>query len=110
MSKKKVLIVAALLVAGGAAIAVSAPGQRLQDRMMDRWHHGGGPGMGPGLGGFGGNWRGDLTREAFDEKVRERFARFDTNSDGVIDIAEIEAALAKAREPSPRPPPSSRGP
>ena len=92
MSKKKVLIVAALLVAGGAAIAVSAPGQRLQDRMMDRWGHGGGPGgglgMGPGMGGFGGHWRGELTRNSFDEKVRERFARFDTNSDGVIDVAE----------------------
>jgi len=96
MSKKKVLIVAAILVAGGAAIAVSAPGQRLHDRMMDRWSHGGGAGMGPGMGGFAGNWRGDLTREAFDEKVRERFARFDANSDGAIDVAEIEAALAKA--------------
>ena len=100
MSKKKVLIVGALLGAGGAAIAVSPPGQRLQDRMMDRWSHGGGPGgglgMGPGMGGFGGHWRGELTRDSFDEKVRERFARFDTNSDGVIDIAEIEAALAKA--------------
>ena len=100
MSKKKVFIVAAILVAGGAAIAVSAPGQRLQDRMMERWSHGGGPGMGrgmgPGMGLLGGNWRGDVTREAFDEKVRERFARFDTNSDGAIDIAEIEAALSKA--------------
>lgn len=96
MSKKKVLIVAAILVAGGAAIAVSAPGQRLHDRMMDRWSHGGGAGMGLGMGGFAGNWRGDLTREAFDEKVRERFARFDANSDGAIDVAEIETALAKA--------------
>ncbi|MEO8651208.1 MAG: hypothetical protein ABI391_02830 [Hyphomicrobiaceae bacterium] len=96
MSKKKVLIVAAILVAGGAAIAVSAPGQRLQDRMMNRWGHGGGLGMNPGMGGFAGDWRGDLTRAAFDEKVRERFARFDANSDGVIDVAEIEAALAKA--------------
>jgi Ca2+-binding EF-hand superfamily protein len=98
MSKKKVLAIAAVLVAGGAAIALSAPGQRLQDRFMDRWSHGGGPGMGlgMGLGGFGGHWRGDLTREAFDEKVRERFARFDLNSDGVIDVTEIEAALTKA--------------
>lgn len=96
MSKKKVFIVAAILVAGGAAIAVSAPGQRLHDRMMDRWSHGGGQGMGPGMGLFGGNWRGDLTRKSFDEKVREQFARFDTNSDGMIDVAEIEAALAKA--------------
>jgi len=92
MSKKKVLIAAAILIAGGAAIAVSAPGQRLQDRMMDRWSHGGGHGPGMGLMGFG---RGDITRAEFDEKVRERFARFDANSDGIIDIAEIEAALAK---------------
>jgi Ca2+-binding EF-hand superfamily protein len=94
MSKKKVLIAAAILVAGGAAIAVSAPGQRLHDRMMDRWSHDRGHGPGMGLMGFG---RGEITREAFDEKVRERFARFDANSDGVIDSAEIEAALAKHR-------------
>jgi Ca2+-binding EF-hand superfamily protein len=93
MSKKKVLVVAAILIAGGAAIAVSAPGERLRERMTDRWSHGEGRGM--HLGGFG-PWRGPLTREAFDEKVRERFARFDANSDGVIDVAEIEAALAKA--------------
>ncbi len=93
MSKKKVLIVAAVLLAGGAAIAVSAPGQRLHDRMMDRWSHGGhGPGM---MGGFMGLGRGEITRADFDAKVRERFARFDLNSDGVVDVAEIEAALAK---------------
>src|SRR5690606_2497866 len=92
MSKKKVLIAAAILIAGGAAIAVSAPGQRLHDRMMDRWSHDRGHGLGMGLMGFG---RGEITREAFDEKVRERFARFDANSDGIIDVAEIEAALAK---------------
>jgi Ca2+-binding EF-hand superfamily protein len=94
MSKKKVLIAAAVLIAGGAAIAVSAPGQRLQDRMMDRWSHGGGHGLGMGLMGFG---RGEITRTEFDEKVRERFARFDANSDGIIDAAEIEAAIAKRK-------------
>lgn len=94
MSKKKVLIAAAILIAGGAAIAVSAPGQRLHDRMMDRWSHDRGHGLGMGLMGFG---RGEITREAFDEKVRERFARFDANSDGIIDVAEIEAALAKRK-------------
>lgn len=93
MSKRKVLIIAAVLVAGGAAIAVSAPGHR-HGGMMDRWAHGN-ERMGPGLGLMGG-WRGDITRDRFDEKVRERFARFDTNSDGVIDVAEIEAALQKA--------------
>jgi Ca2+-binding EF-hand superfamily protein len=94
MSKKKVLIAAAILVAGGAAIAVSAPGQRLHDRMMDRWSHDRGHGLGMGLMGFG---RGDITRAAFDEKVRERFARFDVNSDGIIDASEIEAGLAKRK-------------
>jgi Ca2+-binding EF-hand superfamily protein len=92
MSKKKVLIAAAILIAGGAAIAVSAPGQRLHDHMMDRWSHGRGHGPGMGLMGFG---RGEITRAAFDERVRERFARFDANSDGVIDAGEIEAALTK---------------
>lgn len=94
MSTKKILIAAAILVAGGAAIAVSAPGERMRERMADRWVHGEGPGF--RLGGFGGHWRGPLTRESFDEKVRERFARFDANSDGAVDVAEIEAALAKA--------------
>jgi Ca2+-binding EF-hand superfamily protein len=96
MSKKKIAVVAALLVAGGAAIAISAPGQRMHDRMMDRWSHGG-PGFGHdlGMGPFDGGWKGSLTREDFDQKVRERFARFDANSDGVVDAAEIEAALAQ---------------
>lgn len=97
MSKKKVLIVAAALVAGGAAIAVSAPGHRghgMGGGMMDPWFQGEGRhGM-----GFAGRWGRELTREAFDEKARERFARFDLNSDGVVDVAEIEAALAKSAQ------------
>jgi Ca2+-binding EF-hand superfamily protein len=92
-----VLIVAAVLVAGGAAIAISAPGHRghgMGGGMMDRWMHGEGR-QGFGLGGLGGRWGGEMTRDAFDAKVRERFARFDLNSDGIVDVAEIEAALAK---------------
>lgn len=95
MSKKKVLIAAAVLLAGGAAIAVSAPGHRghgMGGGMMDRWMQDDGR---QGLGHFGGRFGREMTRSAFDEKVRERFARFDLNSDGVVDIAEIEAALAK---------------
>lgn len=98
MSKKKVLIVAAILVAGGAAIAVSAPGDRghgMGGGMMDRWFQGEGR---QGFGPFGGRWGRDMTREAFDAKVRERFAGFDLNSDGVVDASEIEAALAKGRD------------
>lgn len=96
MSKRKVLIAAAVLIAGGAAIAVSAPGDRghnMGGGMMDRWMGEGRHGL--GLGGLSGGWGRELTRESFDEKVRERFARFDLNSDGAIDMTEIEAALAK---------------
>jgi Ca2+-binding EF-hand superfamily protein len=98
MSRRKVLIVAAILVAGGAAIAVSAPGYRghgMGGGGMDRWLDGDGR-HGFGTGYFTGRWGRELTRQAFDEKVRERFARFDLNSDGAVDVAEIEAALAKA--------------
>jgi Ca2+-binding EF-hand superfamily protein len=98
MSKKKLLIAAAILIAGGTAIAVSAPGHRghgMGGGMIDRWFQDEGR-HGLGMGRFAGRWGGELTREAFDEKVRERFARFDLNSDGVIDVAEIEAALTKS--------------
>ena len=97
MSKKKIFVIAAVLVAGGAAIAVSAPGHRMHGGMMDRWMGGDRHEMGLGLG-MGGGWRSTLTREQFDAKVRERFARLDANSDGAIDVAEIEAALAKGAD------------
>lgn len=48
-------------------------------------------GHGPmrGMGGRG------MTKEQFDTRTRERFARLDKNSDGVIDKAEMEAAVAE---------------
>lgn len=93
MSKKKtVLIALGLLAAAGAVAAVSAQGFR--------GHHGRhmGPGMGPGMDlgeGMGGGWRGrgPLTKDVFDTRTRERFAAIDKNSDGVLDVAEIEAYM-----------------
>lgn len=97
MSKKVITLVAAgLLATAGAAVAISQTGM---------------PGMGPmgghhrkhgdmlgDDGGFGGGFRGrfggSLTKDEYDARTRERFARLDKNNDGVIDAAEIEAALA----------------
>lgn len=101
MSKRKVLLIAGVLVAGGAAIAYAASGYRGGHGMMgggvfEEWLHGG-EGAGQGPGGWKGRLGKSITRETFDGKVREVFARFDTNSDGAVDAAEIEAGLAKQR-------------
>lgn len=92
MSKRKtVLIIAgALLTVVSAVAAISAPG--------DRGHR-----MGPMFGGWGdgamggkGRWsRQPMTEAEFDANTRARFARLDSNSDGVVDASEIEAALAQ---------------
>lgn len=88
MSTKKIVLVAVgLLVAAGAVAAVAAQGHRggwHGDRMM--FGEDGGHGM---RGRFGRA----LTKDEFDARTRERFARLDKNADGVIDAAEIEAAI-----------------
>lgn len=98
-SKKKIAIAAGLLVGLGAVATVAAQGYR------GGWHHGGrgmGPGDQMGMGQPGdGDMRGrgwfnrSLTKDEFEGRTRERFARLDKNSDGVIDAAEIEAALTE---------------
>lgn len=96
MSKKKTILIAVgILAAVGAVAAVSAQGHRGQ------WRHGltqFGEGDGFGLGGYGGGgmrgrFGGSLTKDEFDARTRERFARLDRNSDGVVDAAEFEAAM-----------------
>ncbi len=104
-SKKKVIVGVALVALAGAAATVAAQGHR-EWRRGGYGHDGGmGHGMGMGLGmgpatgeGDGmGQMRGrgmfgrDLTKDAFDAQLRERFARLDKNSDGILDAAEIEA-------------------
>jgi Ca2+-binding EF-hand superfamily protein len=96
MSKKKIiLLVAGALAALGAIAAVSAQGHRggrdgghefgMQDPTgADRM----------GRQGFMQRFRGPLTQDEFDTRTRERFARLDKNSDGILDASEIEAAFS----------------
>lgn len=63
-----------------------------------------GPGDGGGMWGHGGlrgmrEWfkRRPPSADEFDARTRERFARLDRNSDGVIDATEIEAAIVSGR-------------
>lgn len=89
MSKKKiVLAVAGVALVAGAAAAVSAPGHR------DGWGHGSMM-RDDAFGGMGkGGWfRGSVSKEQFDTRTRERFARFDKNGDNVIDPSEMEAVI-----------------
>jgi Ca2+-binding EF-hand superfamily protein len=90
MSRKKIALAAVgVLVVAGAAAAVSAPGHRdgWRDRAM----------MGDDIvgGGFGkrGWFHRTVTKDQFDTRTRERFARFDKNGDNVIDPAEMEAVI-----------------
>jgi Ca2+-binding EF-hand superfamily protein len=93
MSKKRTIaIAAALLATVGAVAAISAPGRR-------GGHHGEDQ-MGLGMDGDhdgrrGWFRRGPLTGEEMDARIRERFARIDKNSDGVIDTAEAETATVE---------------
>jgi Ca2+-binding EF-hand superfamily protein len=114
VSKRQKIILAMLgLAAIGGVVAIAAPGPHRwhgdasfhavkgEGRFEGMW----GGDMGPGgYGGFGHEgrrgWfgRGDVTQDEADARARERFARIDRNSDGVLDRAEIEAALAEARD------------
>lgn len=106
MSRKTIAIAAGVLLTAGAVAAV-AQGHRGWrggdgDMMMPGMGRGMGDGMGMGMehqdgmgrGGFMQRWRG-MSATDHDTRTRERFARFDRNSDGVIDAAEVEAALAE---------------
>ena len=97
MSRRTVWIIAGVLVVAGAAASIAAVGHRegrfggrgMMDHMdfVDR-DGGGRPG-----GWFRGGPR-SMTQDEFDTRTRERFARLDRNSDGVIDSAEVEAGIA----------------
>jgi len=94
MKRRTVWIIAGLLVVAGAAASIAAVGHR-----EGRFGHRGmmnEMGFGPG-DSMGGGWRRggqrSVTQDEFDTRTRERFARLDKNSDGVIDAAEIEAGI-----------------
>ena len=109
MANRKLALAAGALVLIGGAAAIAAVGHRegrmSRDRMPGMEDFAQGPDMGmgdrrggrPGRGEAGGEdmRRGWLSRsvtaDEFDARTRERFARLDKNSDGVIDTAEVEA-------------------
>ncbi len=97
MPKKKTLLIAAgLLATVGALAAVSAQGHRGHGRGgFPEFGGGDGLGLGSPEGGMRGRFAAPLTKDEFDSRTRERFARLDRNSDGVIDAAEIEASIAE---------------
>lgn len=121
MSKRKLVIAAGVLILAGGAAAIAAVGHRegrmgRHERMqgMEDFAQMHGPGMGEGR--WGGRHRhGDadgrrdpdmrrgwlsrsITAEEYDARIRERFARLDKNSDGVIDAAEAEAVIGSMSE------------
>ena len=84
---------------GAACCWPLAPLQR-SSAQGHRGHWRGGPAQFGEDGGVG--WTGrharrrfgrPLTKDEFDARTRERFARIDKNSDGIIDAAEIEAIV-----------------
>ena len=95
-----------LLLAGGIGAGIAATDGSGEGRMQSGWHgrHAamgdragiqmGDSGRGrPGSEGRGGP-RAQMTDEELDTRIRERFARIDRNSDGVIDRGEVEAMMA----------------
>jgi Ca2+-binding EF-hand superfamily protein len=88
MSGKKIALAAAgLLIIAGAVAAVSAQGHRAGN-------HDGHFAIGDNDGhGMRGRFGKALTKDEFDARVRERFARLDKNTDNIVDRAEMEAAI-----------------
>jgi Ca2+-binding EF-hand superfamily protein len=89
-SRKRIALLAAGLVvtAGALAAVAAAQGHRggwRSDHMMF--------GEAFGHGGMRGMFGRPLTKDEFDARTRERFARLDKNGDNVIDAAEIEGAI-----------------
>jgi len=90
MKRKTLAITVGLLAIAGVGAGLAVAERRWEGR--HGWH-----GEGP-LGGMRhGFWGGGrtLTKDDYDARTRERFARIDKNSDGVLDAAEIEAGLTE---------------
>jgi Ca2+-binding EF-hand superfamily protein len=96
MASKKFWIVAGLIVAGAGATAVAAQGYLQKVHGRDGYH--GGYSGYHGERGRGWGDSGPITKEDFDGRTRERFARMDVNGDGVIDADEARAMIEQRME------------
>lgn len=92
MQKRQLLLVSGALITVGAIAALAAPPSQPDAGMpgMRMMRDGRGQ-MGP-RGSLGPR---SITADEYDARTRERFARLDKNSDGIIDAAEIEAAISE---------------
>lgn len=98
MNKKTIVLIAGVLIAAGGAAAVAGVGEKRGrfdhgPSMGAMFAHMGGPEFGRGmrLKGLDANGDGAVTIEEALAKRAPLFSRIDTNGDGVIDSAEIEA-------------------
>jgi Ca2+-binding EF-hand superfamily protein len=97
MKRKTVIIAAGVLLTAGAVAAVAQGHRGWRGEHGDRYGMGMQDGDGHGDREMRGRWwrGGSLTGSEHDARTRERFARLDRNSDGVIDAAELEAAFTE---------------
>lgn len=90
MKRTTILVAAGLLTAAGLGAGFAVADRGSDGRFGWRGH---GPDMrDPDMRG---SWGRALTKDEFDARTRERFARLDKNSDNVIDAGEIEAMLSE---------------
>ncbi len=88
MKQRSLVLVSGVLLAAGVIGAMAAPPRG------GMWENGGDGARGNRGGMRGGLAPRSITADEYDTLTRERFARLDKNGDGVIDAAEIEAAIA----------------
>ena len=98
MNKKAMVLITGVLIAAGGAAAVAGVGEKRgrfghEPSVSAMFARMGGPGFGRGMGlkGLDADGDGAVTIEEALVKRAPLFTRIDTNGDGVIDSAEIEA-------------------
>lgn len=98
---KKLWITTTLVVAAVGATAIVAHADRGNRGPGGHGHHGYHGGYNDGGHHRGGRHRRggrEMTKADFDAKTRSRFAKWDTNSDGVVDQTEVEARMSSRME------------
>lgn len=104
MIKRNLALISGTLLAAGIIGALAAPPGDRTDKF-----YGGDPSQ---IGNDDGTWHGrtgsgirgwlgprSVTADEYDARTRERFARLDKNSDGVIDVTEIQAVIMQPGKP-----------